>query len=366
MIAKAGQIIAIDSVLTDQSLSGDGLNLPLGINTSAVIDPISADISALSAGLGTVSGDLVDVSGKVDVLADGLLDVSGAVDTVSAGLDYVSGAVDVLADELVDVSTGLGTVSATVDTVSAALDDTVAALGEEIEARVEDVEFLSAAIDRKQEVLSAGENISIEDNTVSVSGTKGIKLHWPLFARETPDGLHIGMHDTTRRFSAEFDTTAVRNPIGGAFTADAGYRVKDNVFTVDRDISDFTMCVSYDPGLEYHPDYVPELTMTVKDGTGATVVSDHRSLDYPQTCSFATCLKNNSPYTFSLSGDTDALSGLKMKLTCVGQYIPDYGYLDELEDVYSGAGAQILVWDPEVLGVGGDRALINKDTAIGV
>ena len=331
MIAKAGQIIAIDTVLTDQSLSGDGLNLPLGINTSAVIDPITGDISALSAGLGTVSGNLVDVSGAVDTLTDGLLDVSAAVDTVSA-----------------------------------ALDDTVAALGEEIEARVEDVEFLSAAIDRKQEALSAGENISIEDNTVSVSGTKGIRLHWPLFARETPDGLHIGVHDTTRRFSAEFDTTAVKNPIGGAFTADAGYRVKDNVFTVDRDISDFTMCVSYDPGLEYRPDYVPELTMTVKDGTGATVVSDRRSLDYPQTCSFATCLKNNSPYTFSLSGDTDALSGLKMKLTCVGQYIPDYGYLDELEDVYSGAGAQILVWDPEVLGVGGDRALINKDTAIGV
>ena len=331
MIAKAGQIIAIDTVLTDQSLSGDGLNLPLGINTSAVIDPITGDISALSAGLGTVSGNLVDVSGAVDTLTDGLLDVSAAVDTVSA-----------------------------------ALDETVAALGEEIEARVEDVEFLSAAIDRKQEALSAGENISIEDNTVSVSGTKGIRLHWPLFARETPDGLHIGVHDTTRRFSAEFDTTAVKNPIGGAFTADAGYRVKDNVFTVDRDISDFTFCVSYDPGLEYHPDYVPELTMTVKDGTGATVVSDRRSLDYPQTCSFATCLKNNSPYTFSLSGDTDALSGLKMKLTCVGQYIPDYGYLDELEDVYSGAGAQILVWDPEVLGVGGDRALINKDTAIGV
>ena len=60
MLISGGKVIALDSINTNSAtLSGNGVWTELGLNTSAVIDPLKQDISALSS---TISG----VSGKLD------------------------------------------------------------------------------------------------------------------------------------------------------------------------------------------------------------------------------------------------------------------------------------------------------------
>lgn len=71
MLISGGKVIALDSINTNSAtLSGNGVWTELGLNTSAVIDPLKQDISVLSS---TISG----VSGKLDKeIADRKADVS--------------------------------------------------------------------------------------------------------------------------------------------------------------------------------------------------------------------------------------------------------------------------------------------------
>ena len=111
MIIKNGEIIAINSVKTDNTLTGDGIRQVLGLNTATTIDPIKDNLSELSAFVD-------DLSASASLIANALL--------------------------------------------------------QESEERMEADDFLSAAIDTKQRQLSAGPYIDItsgEDyDTISVTG----------------------------------------------------------------------------------------------------------------------------------------------------------------------------------------------------
>jgi len=408
MLISGGKVIALDSINTNSAtLSGNGVWTELGLNTSAVIDPLKQDISALSS---TISG----VSGKLDkeiadrTSADTFLSgkINEHFDYFSGHVHYLSGELDAETDTRIEEDEKLSAaidrevanrtsadsyLSATIDDhynylsgqidfLSGELDtetdmriegDNI--LGSAIEAevynRIASDDFLSAAIDAKQDILSAGDNISIDENVVSVSGVKEINLHYPLFGVETKDGLVIGIHDTTRQFHESYTTTSIADPLSSQISIANGYKIKNNEFGADKNIKNFNLNVTYKLKFTETEDFekIYSANFKVLDKDDNEVYVDTNTFDRMNSYSFGLNLKNNSPYKFKIEGDTTAFTGLDMNISCLGTWMPSYDYLDDLAEINETSANQILVWNPKVLGVSDDEILgIDEQTAIEV
>lgn len=408
MLISGGKVIALDSINTNSAtLSGNGVWTELGLNTSAVIDPLKQDISALSS---TISG----VSGKLDkeiadrTSADTFLSgkINEHFDYFSGHVHYLSGELDAETDTRIEEDEKLSAaidrevanrtsadsylsatidghynyLSGQIDFLSGELDtetdmriegDNI--LGSAIEAevynRIASDDFLSAAIDTKQDILSAGDNISIDENVVSVSGVKEINLHYPLFGVETKDGLVIGIHDTTRQFHESYTTTSIADPLSSQISIANGYKIKNNEFSADKNIKNFNLNVTYKLKFTETEDFekIYSANFKVLDKDDNEVYVDTNTFDRMNSYSFGLNLKNNSPYKFKIEGDTTAFTGLDMNISCLGTWMPSYDYLDDLAEINETSANQILVWNPKVLGVSDDEILgIDEQTAIEV
>ena len=452
MIVKNGEIIAINSVKTDNTLSGNGVTAPLGVNTTVVIDPLVSAINRNSQNISAVSAEVNRVSDQVDLLSNALLEeqetreeaderlnteinknkqnisvVSAKVDNVAEQVDLLSNAlleeqelreeaderlnteinknkqnisavsaevnrvsdqVDLLSNALLEEQEtreeaderlsaeidenrqNIGTVSAELDDVAEQVDLLSDALLEEAETREEIDDLLSAAIDTKQDILLPGDNIAIENKTVSVSGTEGIRLHYPLFGKETVDGLVIGVKDHTHGLYKNYATRNIANPIAGQHVYEDWFKIDNNQLMVDERVKNFTLDFSYTVDGNFHPDFIYETWLNVTDASGINVFCDAQTISNRGTYGFSVELDNNSPYSITYAGDTAAFTGMSATISCRGTYWPDYGYLDnEGVDIGDGTTKRILVWDPDVLGVReGTEDIVgaNDDTAIGV
>lgn len=271
MLVSGGKVIAIDYIKTNSAtLSGDGVWTELGLNTSATIDPINNNISAVSSKVNTISGNVTTISGKVDTISSDLIESSGKVDelsgnfeTLSSKLDDTSAKLDneiqerkddvsALKDNISSLSSVIDehtnyieTLSSDVDYLSAELDAETSAriedvlaiqkdidklsadLDEEISARIEADDNIISALDTKQHRLSAGEFIEItsgEDyDTISVTGLKSFTY----FA--TP----YNRHTSTDYFT--FDGTKLSaNSSIGYFNLAINYKVNTNNTCVDN------------------------------------------------------------------------------------------------------------------------------------
>ena len=408
MLISGGKVIALDSINTNSAtLSGNGVWTELGLNTSAVIDPLKQDISALSS---TISG----VSGKLDkeiadrTSADTFLSgkINEHFDYFSGHVHYLSGELDAETDTRIEEDEKLSAaidrevanrtsadsyLSATIDDhynylsgqidfLSGELDtetdmriegDNIlgSAMEAEVYNRIASDDFLSAAIDAKQDILSAGDNISIDENVVSVSGVKEINLHYPLFGVETKDGLVIGIHDTTRQFHESYTTTSIADPLSSQISIANGYKIKNNEFSADKNIKNFNLNVTYKLKFTETEDFekIYSANFKVLDKDDNEVYVDTNTFDRMNSYSFGLNLKNNSPYKFKIEGDTTAFTGLDMNISCLGTWMPSYDYLDDLAEINETSANQILVWNPKVLGVSDDEILgIDEQTAIEV
>jgi len=396
MLISGGKVIALDSINTNSAtLSGNGVWTELGLNTSAVIDPLKQDISALSS---TISG----VSGKLDkeiadrTSADTFLSgkINEHFDYFSGHVHYLSGELDAETDTRIEEDEKLSAaidrevanrtsadsyLSATIDDhynylsgqidfLSGELDtetdmriegDNIlgSAMEAEVYNRIASDDFLSAAIDAKQDILSAGDNISIDENVVSVSGVKEINLHYPLFGVETKDGLVIGIHDTTRQFHESYTTTSIADPLSSQISIANGYKIKNNEFSADKNIKNFNLNVTYKLKFTETEDFekIYSANFKVLDKDDNEVYVDTNTFDRMNSYSFGLNLKNNSPYKFKIEGDTTAFTGLDMNISCLGTWMPSYDYLDDLAEINETSANQILVWNPKVLGVSGNH-----------
>ena len=293
MLVSGGKVIAIDNIKTNSAtLSGDGIWSELGLNTSAVIDPINNKISSLSSDVNTISGNLNVVSGDVTTLKTDVNTISSDLSNVSSKLLETSGKLDTeIQERKDDVSALSGAISAEIEarkeadnTISAALDSEIetrqnqvndlsaaidensdnifivssyadsisAGLDEETEARLYDVEvldgkiealssyldeetlerieadeYLSAAIDTKQHILSAGDNILItsgdEYDTISVTGLKTTTYFATPFNR----------HTYSEYFDFNINELSANSAVG-YFNLCIGYKVNTNGTNVDN------------------------------------------------------------------------------------------------------------------------------------
>lgn len=174
MLVSGGKVLAIDRIKTNSAtLSGDGVWTELGLNTSAVIDPIKNDISSLSSNVNKISGDLNSISGAISA--------------------------EITARENADIQ----------------LNNAITA---ETQRATDAENLLSAAIDTKQKKLSAGDNIQIttgdEYDTISVTGIK------PTTYFATP----YNRHTSSDYFNFNLDTLSANSEIS-YFNLSIGYKV---------------------------------------------------------------------------------------------------------------------------------------------
>lgn len=174
MLVSGGKVLAIDRIKTNSAtVSGDGVWTELGLNTSAVIDPIKNDISSLSSNVNKISGDLNSISGAISA--------------------------ETTARENADNQ----------------LNNAITA---EIQRATDAENLLSAAIDTKQKKLSAGDNIQItpgeEYDTISVTGIK------PTTYFATP----YNRHTSSDYFNFNLDTLSANSEIS-YFNLSIGYKV---------------------------------------------------------------------------------------------------------------------------------------------
>ena len=174
MLVSGGKVLAIDRIKTNSAtLSGDGVWTELGLNTSAVIDPIKNDISSLSSNVNKISGDLNSISGAISA--------------------------ETTARENADIQ----------------LNNAITA---EIQRATDAENLLSAAIDTKQKKLLAGDNIQItpgeEYDTISVTGIK------PTTYFATP----YNRHTSSDYFNFNLDTLSANSEIS-YFNLSIGYKV---------------------------------------------------------------------------------------------------------------------------------------------
>lgn len=296
--------------------------------------------------------------------------ISSEVDIRTSAIDYLSATID---DHYNYFSDQIDFLSGELDTETDMRIEGDNILGSAIEAevynRIASDDLLSAAIDTKQDILSAGNNISIDENVVSVSGVKEINLHYPLFGVETKDGLVIGIHDTTRQFHESYTTTNITDPLSSQISIANGYKIKNNEFSADKNIKNFNLNVTYKLKFTETEDFekIYSANFKVLDKDNNEVYVDTNTFDRINSYSFGLNLKNNSPYKFKIEGDTTAFTGLDMNISSLGTWMPSYDYLDDLAEINETSANQILVWNPKVLGVSNDEILgIDEQTAIEV
>lgn len=255
MLVSGGKVIAIDNIKTNSAtLSGDGIWSELGLNTSAVIDPINNQISSLSSNVTALSGDIDELITNISTISSNVEELSGKLDTeiknrisadetLSAAIDTNTQNIEKLEQNVIELS---GVISAEIEERKEADSVLSAGLDEETEARIFDIgilddkveslsssideeryeridadEYFSAAIDTKQKQLSAGENILIttgdEYDTISVTGLKSTTY----FAAD------YNRHSSTNYFTFDGNTLSANSAIG-YFNLSIGYKVNTN------------------------------------------------------------------------------------------------------------------------------------------
>lgn len=192
MLVSGGKVLAIDRIKTNSAtVSGDGVWTELGLNTSAVIDPIKNDISSLSSNVNKISGDLNSISGAISA--------------------------ETTARENADNQ----------------LNNAITA---EIQRATDAENLLSAAIDTKQKKLSAGDNIQItpgeEYDTISVTGIK------PTTYFATP----YNRHTSSDYFNFNLDTLSANSEIS-YFNLSIGYKVSTSGTEPYNAYSAYSACI---------------------------------------------------------------------------------------------------------------------------
>ena len=145
MLISGGKVIAIDSVNTSTAtLSGDGVWQELGLNTSAVIDPINNKISAISSKL---DNEIATRTSADNVLSAGIDYVSGVASSNSSKIDYLSGAIDSTNEKITVLSSTVDTISSKVDSISSKVDTISGKLDKEIQDRISGFNYLYEELD---------------------------------------------------------------------------------------------------------------------------------------------------------------------------------------------------------------------------
>ena len=175
--------------------------------------------------------------------------------------------------------------------------------------------------DGKQDALSAGAHVSIDNNVISVTGLDTeIDVTYPLIKEETSTGINLEIEDNARTLNGAFTNTCITDPLSGKSIIAEDIRVKNNSISAHNDIKKINLNVSYTLNGSWHPDFFYETKMIVKDSGDNIVFEDYQALDHKKTNSFSLSLINNSPYTISVSGDTTSFSTIDMNLSCYGLY----------------------------------------------
>lgn len=230
MLISGGKIIAIDEIKTNSStISGDGIWTELGLNTTATIDPITSNISEISSNVDTISSDLNTVSSNINTISGDLTEISGKLDTeiqerindissLSSIIDEHTSKIETISSDVITISAGLDEeTSARIEDVLAIEKDIIqlsADLDNEISERIETDDYLSAAIDEKQDKLSAGDFIELENNIVSVTGLKPV----------TYFTAQLNRHSSSDYFTFDGTKLSASDKVG-FFNLSIGYKV---------------------------------------------------------------------------------------------------------------------------------------------
>lgn len=163
MLVSGGKVIAIDNIKTNSAtISGDGVWSELGLNTSAVIDPINNQISSLSSNVTALSGDVDELITNVSTISSNVEELSGKLDTeiknrisadetLSAAIDINTQNIEELEQDVIELS---GAISAEIEERKEADSVLSAVLDEEKETRENQVNDLSAAIDENNNLIN--------------------------------------------------------------------------------------------------------------------------------------------------------------------------------------------------------------------
>ena len=232
MLISGGKVIAIDEIKTNSAtISGDGIWTELGLNTTATIDPITSNITEISSNVDTISSDLNTVSANVNTIS-GKLDTEiqeriDDISSLSSIIDEHESKIETISSDVITISAGLDEeTSARIEDVLAIEKDIIqlsADLDNEISERIETDDYLSAAIDEKQDKLSAGDFIELENNTVSVTGLKPV----------TYFTAQLNRHSSSEYFSFDGHTLSASDKIG-YFNLSIGYKVSTSETCIDN------------------------------------------------------------------------------------------------------------------------------------
>lgn len=323
MLISGGKVIAIDEIKTNSAtISGDGIWTELGLNTIATIDPITSNISEISSNvdtissdLNTVSGDLTEISGKLDTeIQERINDIS----SLSSIIDEHASKIETISSDVITISAGLDEeTSARIEDVLAIEKDIIqlsADLDNEIAERIETDDYLSAAIDEKQDKLSAGDFIELENNIVSVTGLKPV----------TYFTAQLNRHSSSDYFTFDGTKLSASDKVG-FFNLSIGYKVNTTNACIDDYYS--TIIKVNNDIVDTH--YINGAIPNENHYISKNVLND-----------------NNNLYEFIIEKDTE-LNISDMNITCIG-------FIGESNDInlgVLGTNGNILTFGNTVLRV---------------
>jgi len=194
-------------------------NIVSGINNSietkadkTTVDALSGDVATISGNVNTISGNVNTLSGDVATISGNVNTLSGDVATISGNVNTISGNVNTLSGEVVTLSGEVATISGNAITSG------------EVQTMIDQ------AVSGKQDTLSAGTNVQIDNNVISATDTKytagrGISISTAnTISFNLP--IYSGKSSTSVSICSENGTAQGLNSISGFCSAGIGWGLK--------------------------------------------------------------------------------------------------------------------------------------------
>jgi predicted RNA methylase len=134
------------------------------------VDTVILNATSLSGSVDTIISNVTSLSGSVDTVILNATSLSGSVDTVILNATSLSGSVDTIISNATSLSGSVDTMISNVTSLSGSVDSiitNVTSLSGSVDSIITDINNVDASLNLKQNILTAGTNITISGDTIS-------------------------------------------------------------------------------------------------------------------------------------------------------------------------------------------------------
>ena len=201
----------------------NNLKINSGDFSGGIIEYTIDTISSLDEKVDSLNIDFISLSGSVDNIITNATSLSGSVDTIINNATSLSGSVDTIINNATSLSGSVDNIITNVYSLSGSVDNIITdinSLSGSVDSIITDINNVDASLNMKQNILTAGTNITISGDTISagtisagssssIDPTTDLSCNSLTIMSENP-----AIFISEKESQLLFDTIVIRRPTG--------------------------------------------------------------------------------------------------------------------------------------------------------